>query len=389
MNSMLKAIALVLLAVACVGTSTAEEGDNYGYVLGSFVDPDVAFDQDDGWGLQLGLGRELSRWWNIEGHLRATRTEGSRDLDNTALGADFQFVFARGRFQPYLFSGLGFQRTSASGLGTDNDAVFSAGAGFLARIFGDSRASLRGEFRYLEYAAYDLQLEDKLFSVGVQIPFGKETPAPVVPRSIPDSDGDGVNDDRDQCPDTPAGAAVDARGCAVDSDSDGVADHLDQCPNTFRGASVDAKGCELDGDNDGVVDRLDKCPNSAPGVQVDINGCEIKEEIRLPGVNFEPNSDRLLPGAESVLNDAAATLRKNPEIRVEVAGHTDSDGAAAYNESLSTRRALTVRDYLIARGVDEERMSVRGYGESQPVSDNATAAGKASNRRVVLRITDR
>jgi OOP family OmpA-OmpF porin len=122
---------------------------------------------------------------------------------------------------------------------------------------------------------------------------------------------------------------------------------------------------------------------------VDVAGCEIKEEIRLPGVNFESNSDRLLSGAENVLQDAAASLQRNPTIKVEVAGHTDSDGAAEYNEGLSQRRALTVRDYLIARGVSPDRMTVRGYGESSPIADNATASGKAQNRRVVLRITER
>jgi len=204
-----------------------------------------------------------------------------------------------------------------------------------------------------------------------------------------DSDGDGVVDSKDQCPNTPSGVRVDASGCPVDSDGDGVTDDKDQCPGTPAGAAVDANGCELDSDNDGVVDRLDECPDSAEGVQVDIKGCEIKEEISLEGVNFESNSDRLLPGAEGILNDAAATLNKNPTIKVEVAGHTDSVGAAEYNESLSARRAQTVHDYLVSNGVSVDRMSVRGYGESQPIADNGTAAGRAQNRRVVLRIVER
>jgi len=205
----------------------------------------------------------------------------------------------------------------------------------------------------------------------------------------PDSDGDGVKDSKDQCPGTPKGVSVNADGCPMDSDGDGVSDDKDKCPNTPRGATVDADGCELDGDNDGVVDRLDECPDSAPGVQVDIKGCEIKGEIRLPGVNFESNSDRLLPGATNVLDDAVATLKKNPTIAFEVAGHTDSDGAAEYNEGLSARRATTVRDYLASGGIAENRMTVRGYGEGQPIADNGTREGKAQNRRVVLRIIER
>ena len=109
----------------------------------------------------------------------------------------------------------------------------------------------------------------------------------------------------------------------------------------------------------------------------------------MPGVNFESNSDRLVAGATRVLDDAVATLKKNPSIKVEVAGHTDSDGAAEYNEGLSARRATTVRDYLAANGIATDRMTTRGYGEAQPIADNGTREGKAQNRRVVLRITDR
>ena len=177
-------------------------------------------------------------------------------------------------------------------------------------------------------------------------------------------------------------------GCArvSDSDGDGVADQQDQCPNTFPGARVDALGCELDSDNDTVVDRQDKCPGTRSGARVDVNGCEIRAVINLPGVNFATNSDRLLGGAEQVLADAAATLRKNKDLVVEVAGHTDSDGSAALNESLSERRAITVRDYLIDRGVNHGNLTVKGYGESAPIADNTTREGKARNRRVELRI---
>ena len=93
--------------------------------------------------------------------------------------------------------------------------------------------------------------------------------------------------------------------------------------------------------------------------------------------------------ADGHYDKAVATLKKNPSIKVEVAGHTDSDGAAAYNEGLSARRATTVRDYLAANGIATDRMTTRGYGESQPIADNGTREGKAQNRRVVLRITER
>ena len=253
---------------------------------------------------------------------------------------------------------------------------------------------------------------DSLFSVGLQIPFGPATPkwvdtdgdgvedgsdnCPNTPAGAQvdawgcelDSDGDGVKDSKDQCPGTPRGVAVDANGCPNDSDGDGVSDDMDECPGTPAGQPVDAKGCELDDDGDGVINRLDECPGTPAGTPVDSKGCELKGDYTLKGVNFESNSDRLLAGASAVLDDVAETLLKYPEIKVEVQGHTDSDGAAAYNEGLSSRRAQTVRDYLASKGVASGRMTVRGYGETQPVADNTTATGKAENRRVVLRILE-
>ena len=152
---------------------------------------------------------------------------------------------------------------------------------------------------------------------------------------------------------------------------------------------MDARGCELDSDNDRVVNRLDNCPNTRAGARVDVKGCEIREVIELPGVNFETNSDRLLPGAEQILADAAATLVMNQDLVVEVAGHTDSAGSAEYNEGLSERRANTVRDYLVSRGVNPGNLTAKGHGEAEPVADNATAEGRARNRRVELRILNR
>lgn len=152
---------------------------------------------------------------------------------------------------------------------------------------------------------------------------------------------------------------------------------------------LDSNGCERDDDADRVFNRLDQCPNSPAGVRVDIYGCEIKDVIALSGVNFKTNSDRLLLGAAQVLSAAAATLKMHADLRVEVAGHTDSVGNAAANESLSVRRAIMVRDFLIAAGVNAANLSAKGYGETRPVADNASLHGRTANRRVELIILNR
>ncbi|HRH82416.1 MAG TPA: OmpA family protein [Thiobacillaceae bacterium] len=203
-----------------------------------------------------------------------------------------------------------------------------------------------------------------------------------------DSDGDGVVDALDQCPDTPAGAKVDGKGCELDSDGDGVVDRLDRCPDTPAGTKVDANGCTLDSDRDGVPDAKDRCPNSAPGAKVDANGCDLPKVIILRGVNFDNDSNKLRADALATLDKAVDTLKANPGVRVEVAGHTDSRADDAYNQRLSERRARAVLDYFVSKGVEASRLTWAGYGEAQPIADNSTEEGRHSNRRVELRILD-
>lgn len=113
---------------------------------------------------------------------------------------------------------------------------------------------------------------------------------------------------------------------------------------------------------------------------------EVAKVIELTGLSFKTNSDVLDSSSNARLDSAVLTLNNNPDSDVLVAGHTDSSGDAAYNQSLSEKRANAVRNYLIEKGVDGSRLSVRGYGETEPVASNDTAAGRAKNRRVELRI---
>jgi len=141
----------------------------------------------------------------------------------------------------------------------------------------------------------------------------------------------------------------------------------------------------LDSDGDGVLDDADRCPGTPAGTKVDAAGCEIVEAIVLKGVTFESNSARLTKGSLPVLDAAAEALLKRPKVSTQVAGHTDDRGAQKLNQALSQRRADAVRDYLISRGVAAASLTARGYGEDNPIADNKTAGGRAANRRVELR----
>lgn len=199
-----------------------------------------------------------------------------------------------------------------------------------------------------------------------------------------DSDGDGVSDADDQCPGTPSGARVDDTGCALDSDGDGIADHADACPGTASGRPVDDRGCVLDSDGDGVADDRDQCPGTREGAEVLDTGCEVIE-LELEGGEFALNSAELRPAMRQALQDTAESLKERGQVdRIDIIGYTDSQGSADYNRDLSRRRAEAVADYLANEGIDRDLMSVSGRGETDPVATNATAEGRAKNRRVII-----
>lgn len=209
-----------------------------------------------------------------------------------------------------------------------------------------------------------------------------------------DSDGDGVPDHRDKCPDTPKGVQVDEHGCPLDSDGDGVPDYKDKCPGTPKGAKVDENGCEIkvaapvdaDSDGDGVPDSKDKCPGTPKGVKVDHTGCPLVEKIELKGVWFAFDSSAITAESAAVLDEVAKVFQRYPSLVAEMGGHTCSIGTEEYNQGLSGRRANAVRDYLIKKGIDPKQLTAKGYGELQPAENNATREGREKNRRTIMTI---
>ncbi|MCA1925323.1 MAG: OmpA family protein [Thiobacillus sp.] len=169
-----------------------------------------------------------------------------------------------------------------------------------------------------------------------------------------------------------------------------MADYKDKCPTVPAPGTAD--GCPLDSDGDGVIDAKDACPTvPAPGTA---DGCPPKPvekavesapaKLTLEGVNFDNDSAELRAESFAILDNAANTLKQWGDVKIEVAGHTDSVSSDEYNLRLSQRRAEAVRAYLIGKGIAAERLIAKGYGEASPVADNATAEGRFKNRRVEL-----
>ncbi len=216
-----------------------------------------------------------------------------------------------------------------------------------------------------------------------------------------DNDKDLIADVEDQCPMVPEDldGFEDGDGCPEsDNDEDGIADTLDHCITIpeDRDGFQDNDGCpDPDNDLDNIPDSLDKCPD-VPG-DADNNGCpkakpkakEIKRgRVILRGVNFEFGKAVLTGDSYAILDRVYQSLVEWPEIKVEIRGHTDSIGSSWANRRLSQRRAEAVRDYLIQRGITSNRLVAKGMGENEPIADNATAEGRALNRRVELHRID-
>ncbi len=431
---------IILLTLFSATVASAQSGDWY-------VAPSIIYNNDAAYraiddslsGFQVTAGRNMTDHLSLEGLLSYSDISAEDcapgdcfpDQKHTEFSANLLAYYDRdSTFAPYLLAGVGYLNVNAdaeAGIpftreSGETAAVASLGLGLKWRL-GQSNFSIRVEHR-LRSAFDDENLTDQVTAIGLQYNFGRTKPAISNPAPNKDTDGDGVldiwdacentppgvdvtargceikdfnhdddkdrvNNSTDECPNTPPGVPVDRRGCSLDSDGDGVTTDKDRCPASRTGADVNIYGCENDNDNDGVVDHRDKCLFTKPNVRVDVEGCEIKDIISLPGVNFESGKDILLSGTEYLLQTAADTLNANPDLVIEVAGHTDNVGNSDLNIGLSMRRAKTVRDFLIQFGVDEGRLSFRGYGEAEPIADNSTAEGRATNRRVELRLDTR
>lgn len=234
-------------------------------------------------------------------------------------------------------------------------------------------------------------------ALGLSINFGGEVEEPEVveeiqPEIIPDSDGDGINDNLDRCPQV-SGVASN-NGCPpkpveVDSDEDGLLDSVDDCPKIKGPASN--KGCPLpDSDNDGIVDSADKCPK-VPGIEAN-NGCpyeEVKIGVRDTDLNmlskrvlFDTSKHSFKQETYPILLEIVQIMKQHPEAQFKLEGHTDSTGPSDMNLRLSQSRVNAVRDYFVENGIPISSLVTEAFGETQPTASNATREGRKQNRRV-------
>ncbi|AWH84264.1 cell envelope biogenesis protein OmpA [Flavobacterium album] len=206
-------------------------------------------------------------------------------------------------------------------------------------------------------------------------------------QGCPDTDGDGIPNKDDSCPDV--AGPKEFNGCP-DTDGDGLADKDDKCPEVA--GPKENMGCPWpDTDGDGVLDKDDLCPN-VKGTSAN-RGCpEVTEEVikRLNEfartILFNSGKATFKEETMPVLNSMLAIFKEYPQAKFSIEGHTDSDGSNALNQTLSENRAAAVKNFLIQGGVAADRLMSTGFGETKPIATNKTAAGKAQNRRVEIKL---
>ena len=365
MNKKLLSFA-VLGALSMAQSALAQDFDDRWYLtVGTGVnvfDPDRSVG-DDLYGT-LGFGKFFTPNWSIDGEfthvdpkLQGNTNNGKGfndrnwELASVAVVGRYHFIKEGRSWNPYVSFGVGSQRhhdgsqTQPLALGFNPSRVgdnfmSSVGYGFQANM---EHVSYRGEVG-IRYDWDDggpvgeKQISDMYYGLSVLVPLGAKAAPPPPPAPPP--------------------VAPPEKTCA-----------------------------DMDDDGDGVNNCNDKCPTSEAGQAIGPDGCPVPLTIDLKGVNFDFDQSTLRPDAVAILDEAVSILAKYPELKVAVAGHTDSVGGEAYNQGLSERRARAVYDYLTGHGIDAGRLvGPEGFGESKPIDSNDTKEGRARNRRTELNV---
>ncbi|WP_345006199.1 OmpA family protein [Snuella lapsa] len=367
--------------------------------------------------------------FGVAGSLNKIENWGDTAVDDLSYyGVDGTIKYSLGEligcdtFEPYLGVGGGYTWVDEIGAGTLNGTL-----GF--NLWFNDNIGLTFQSAY-KHAFEDYLATHFQHSAGISIKFGgadtdgdgiydKDDACPDVAgleafNGCPDTDGDGIEDSKDSCPneaglaelngcpDTdgdgiadkddncPTVAGLKALSGCPDADGDGVTDADDKCPNTAGPAAN--KGCPWpDTDGDGVLDKDDKCPDVKGTVAN--NGCpEVTAEVQktlneyAKTILFDTGKSTIKAQSAAVLKDIISILKEYPTAKFTVEGHTDSTGSDATNQKLSDARANAVKEYLVENGINEFRLSALGYGESKPIDTNKTRAGRANNRRVEINL---
>ena len=427
----MKKFTLFFLALVFVaGAAMAQNSDKkWAIGLGPGIDYNLET-ESAGFLADFYLSRYLSPRFDLMLDTRVSFDEPGLDVVNPLLNLRLKLFNEDNKVQPYLFGGVGYMWDN-----NDNGVNFDAGAGLKFPISPSTALFVAGSYvkgidgvRSVNGAAGDVNDDHVMVTSIVEFALGAGK----------DSDGDGVKDRKDECPNTPPGVEVDEKGCPLDRDGDGVPDYKDdcpdeagpaslngcpdrdgdgiadkddecpdvaglakfkgcpdtdgdgvpdpkdKCPDTPKGCAVDADGCPLDSDGDGVIDCEDKCPQEAGPASN--NGCPDWSDMTIETIYFDFDKAELKPEFKAELDKLAEQLNASKEYEIVVGGHTCNIGGEGYNMKLSERRAQAVVKYLLMKGVNNAYVGSHNYGESKPAVPNDSMKHRKENRRTEFEV---
>ncbi|WP_373074299.1 OmpA family protein [Zeaxanthinibacter enoshimensis] len=418
-------------AIDVYPTGAEDAQANFGFEAGTFGSE--YFNANDHWNIlpsvsYIAVSRSVGDNFavGVRGSLNRISNLGDvrvDDLSHYAVDGTIKYAFLDDTMiDPFVEIGGGYTWVDEVGAGTVN-----GGIGFNLWFSDNFGLTLQSSYKH---SFEDYLVKHFQHMAGISIKFGgtdtdgdgiydKDDACPEVPgleafNGCPDTDGDGIEDSKDACPNEagskemngcpdqdgdgvadkvdacPAEAGLAALAGCPDADGDGVADKDDECPN--EAGPSENNGCPWpDTDGDGVLDKDDQCPDVAGTVAN--KGCpEVTEEVQKQlneyarTILFDTGKASLKTESVSVFVDIIKILNEYPNAKFTVEGHTDSVGSDKLNQSLSEKRANSVRDFLIKEGIDANRLEAIGYGESKPIATNNTRAGRAQNRRVEINL---
>ncbi len=450
----LRLAVIALFALMTVSNVNAQDENNpwaigFGTNVVDFFQPNTDFSQDledyigsSDWNFLPSISRitaekYLDRGFSLQfagslNQIEEMNVEGDSDFLYYSLGLnvkyDLNHLFGNtGWFDPFVYLGGDYVSIDSEGEG-----MLNTGLGF--NVWFNENIGLQFQSG-AKYGFADKIQNHIQSSLGVNIRFGgtdtdgdgiydKKDACPEVPglaefNGCPDSDGDGIKDSDDACPNVAGLAAM--NGCP-DSDGDGVADKDDMCPNA-KGTKANSGCPDTDGDGvldkddkcssvagpvanggcpwpdtdgDGVLDKDDKCPNEVGPASN--NGCpepviteaaESTLEETAKTILFNSSSASFKSGVTDRLGSIAEIMNQFPRANFALEGHTDRTGSAALNLKISQKRADAIKKYLVENGVEASRLTAKGYGEDSPIATNETKEGRAKNRRVDIKVTNK
>ena len=395
----MKSLLLVTL-LATSGLIAADKPYEFGAVIGvnSIENEDSIKLENPTFGLSLQFNPQHSK---IKPRLDVEYTklgtiddiiDDRKDVDSLlrgSLNAIYEFNDdGKHNFLPYALAGAGYERVGhgvKEGGGNeafDSNPFLQLGGGL--KYFITDAWAARFEIKALQIVGGDTEENNELIAtLGLSFPFGTYAkPKP----DIRDSDGDGVMDRLDKCPNTPKGTAVDGSGCKLPEPVKQtiIKQMIEPAPMSFDNNECPVKTDLPDRDRDGVEDSIDQCPNTPCDFSVDKKGCPVKAILR---IHFDTDKANIRPVSQPKVDKFANFLIENKGSLVKIEGHTDHRGSDNYNMILSKKRAASINKSLIESGVSPSRLSAVGKGEKEPIADNKTERGMAQNRRIEVHLT--